>query len=98
MLFRSVFEGFGIPILEGFASGIPVLTSNVTSMPEVGGDAALYTNPFDVEDIAAQLERLAADENLRSEMIARGLLRKDQFSWDITAEKLWESLEKAMIK
>jgi glycosyltransferase involved in cell wall biosynthesis len=95
LTYVPVFEGFGIPILEGFASGIPVLTSNVTSMPEVGGDAALYANPFQSDDIAQKLEILAKDGNLRSNLIQKGLLRKNHFSWDITATKLWESLEKA---
>jgi glycosyltransferase involved in cell wall biosynthesis len=95
LTYVPVFEGFGIPILEGFASGIPVLTSNVTSMPEVGGDAALFVNPFDVEDIAAQLDKLACDDALRNGMIQRGLQRKDQFSWDITAARLWDCMAKA---
>ena len=95
LTYVPVFEGFGIPILEGFAAGIPVLTSNVTSMPEVGGDAAIYTNPFDTEEIAYQLERLSSDEHLRCKLIEKGLIRKNNFSWDITADKLWECLEKA---
>jgi len=94
LTYVPVFEGFGIPILEGFASGIPVLTSNVTSMPEVGGNAAMYTNPFDVDDIAHKLEILAGDDTLRMAMIGRGLARKDQFSWDLTATKLWECIQK----
>jgi glycosyltransferase involved in cell wall biosynthesis len=94
LTYIPVFEGFGIPILEGFAAGIPVLTSNVTSMPEVGGDAAIYTNPFDTGEIAYQLERLSTDENLRCSLIEKGFIRKNNFSWDITASKLWETLEK----
>lgn len=96
LTYVPVFEGFGIPILEGFASGIPVLTSNVTSMPEVGADAAMYANPFDIQDIADKLERLAVDENLRSSLIEKGLQRKAHFSWDITAEKLWNCLTAAV--
>lgn len=98
LTYIPVFEGFGIPILEGFAAGIPVLTSNVTSMPDVGGDAAIYTNPFNTEEIAHQLEILSNDENLRSSLIEKGLARKNNFSWDITADKLWETIEKGVNK
>jgi hypothetical protein len=61
----------------------------------VGGDAAIYTNPFDTEEIAYQLERLSSDENLRCNLIEKGLIRKNNFSWDITADKLWACLENA---
>lgn len=91
----SYFEGFGIPIVESFRCGTPVITSNISSMPEVAGDAALLCDPFNPEDIAAAMGRMADDEALRQELIARGHLRQEVFTWDRTAELLWESIAKA---
>ena len=91
-----VFEGFGIPILEAFSAGTPVIAGNVTSMPEVAGDAALLVNPLDKNEIAEKMKRISKDENLRQELIAKGLKRRNDFSWDNTAAKLWEAVEKAL--
>ena len=96
MTYVSYFEGFGIPILEAFASGIPVITSNVTSMPEVAGDAALLVDPFDVDDISKAMTTLSSDEKLRKELIERGLERRKQFSWDKSAESLWKAIERTV--
>ncbi|HMU68982.1 MAG TPA: glycosyltransferase, partial [Chitinophagales bacterium] len=70
---------FGIPILESMVSGCPVITSSVSSLPEVGGDAALYFNPENPEDIAAQIQRVVGDEQLRQNMINKGKLHAQQF-------------------
>lgn len=94
LTFVPNFEGFGIPILEAFASGIPVITSNCTSMPEIAGDAALLVNPADVGCIAAALQKISTDETLRQELIIKGIERRKHFSWDATAEKLWKCIEK----
>lgn len=96
LAYVPVFEGFGIPILEAFAAGVPVLTSNVTSMPEVAGEAAVYADPFDVHSIADGLTKLATHPELHPAMVETGLIRKQQFSWDLTASRLWRCLEKAM--
>jgi glycosyltransferase involved in cell wall biosynthesis len=96
LTYVPVFEGFGIPILEGFSAGIPVITSNVTSMPEVAGEAAVYANPYDVNSIAEALEKVAVSEPLRSAMVTSGLERRKQFSWDITANRLWDCIARAM--
>ncbi len=96
MTYVSYFEGFGIPILEAFAAGIPVITSNVTSMPEVAGDAALLINPFDVDDIANAMTMVSTDEQLRQKMIKKGLERRKQFSWEESAKSLWKSIEKTI--
>jgi glycosyltransferase involved in cell wall biosynthesis len=94
MTYVSYFEGFGIPILEAFAAGVPVITSNVTSMPEVAGDAALLVDPFDVKEIADAMKKIAGDKSLREELIQKGFQRCKAFSWDLSAQHLWRSIEK----
>jgi glycosyltransferase involved in cell wall biosynthesis len=96
LTYVPVFEGFGIPILEAFAAGVPVLTANVTSMPEVAGDAAVYANPLEVHSITQGLQTLAADAALRATLVKKGTERRALFSWDQTAEKLWRSIETAL--
>ncbi len=96
MMYVSYFEGFGIPILEAFAAGIPVITSNVTSMPEVAGDAALLVDPFDVNDIAHAMSTVADNEQLRKEMVEKGYEQRKWFSWDTSAQNLWASIEKTL--
>ncbi len=88
------FEGFGIPILEAMNSDIPVITSNVTSMPEVAGGAAFLVDPFSVDSITNAMFQLYRDRKLRDELIEKGKVRKLDFSWDKTAQALWESIEK----
>jgi glycosyltransferase involved in cell wall biosynthesis len=80
-VFPSLYEGFGVPPLEAMACGVPVLTSNCSSLPEVAGDAALLVDPLQVEDIAAGLERLLTDKSLRAELSGKGLERAKQFTW-----------------
>jgi glycosyltransferase involved in cell wall biosynthesis len=84
----SLYEGFGLPALEAAAVGTPVLTSNVTSLPEVMGDSALLVNPYNVEEISRGLEILLTQEIVREKLIKRGLERASKFSWDKTAEIL----------
>ena len=94
--FVPIFEGFGLPIVEAFQSGVPVISSNVTSMPEVAGDAALMVNPFNVEDIAAGMEKLSVSNELRNQLIAKGHIQKQLFSWSRTAGLLWNCIEKTI--
>lgn len=96
LTYISYFEGFGIPILEAFSCKVPVITSNVTSMPEVAGDAALLIDPFDVDDIAHAMTRLVQDEGLRESLGSKGQERVKLFSWEKSAEKLWNSLIKSL--
>ncbi len=93
LTYVSYFEGFGIPIVESFACGTPVITSNVTSMPEVAGDAALIIDPFNPEDIAEAMNKTEDDQTLRNELIEKGFQRAGKFTWDESAEKLWRSLQ-----
>ena len=82
LAFPSLHEGFGFPIIEGFISGVPVITSNLCSMPEIAGDAALIVDPYNVDDISDKIERLLVNEELRDQMIAAGRARVKQFTWE----------------
>jgi glycosyltransferase involved in cell wall biosynthesis len=81
----SLYEGFGLPVLEAMASGTPVVASSATSIPEVAGDAALYFDPLNVEEMADQMQRVLTNDPLRKQLIARGHLRAARFSWNETA-------------
>ncbi|MEG3065004.1 glycosyltransferase family 1 protein [Acetomicrobium sp.] len=94
-IYVSLYEGFGLPPLEAMACGTPVLTSNVTSLPEVVGDAALTVNPYDIDAIAEGIKRLIEDDNLRKELPQKGLARAKLFSWERTAEVTWSVLKEA---
>ncbi len=92
----SKFEGFGIPPLEAMACGTPVIVSNAGSLPEVCGDAAYYVNPYSIEDIAKGIETLINDKKLQLELIQKGLKRVQLFSWEKSAKKLMETVEKIL--
>lgn len=92
LVYPSLFEGFGIPILEAFQAETAVITSNCTSMPEVAGDAALLIEPTDIEALTTALTQVAHDESLRQTLIARGRKQRTLFSWDITSQLLWKSM------
>lgn len=95
--FVPVFEGFGLPIVEAFQANVPVLASNVTSLPEVAGNAAVYADPFDVDSIADGMMKLFQNEdNLCEILIEKGNTRKEMFTWERTAEMLWGSITKAL--
>ncbi|MFT5980717.1 MAG: glycosyltransferase involved in cell wall biosynthesis [Flavobacteriales bacterium] len=96
MVFVPLFEGFGIPALESMASGVPLLVSNNTSLPEVVGDAALQVNAEDVKEISEGMLALFENEQLREVLIQKGIEQAKLFSWDITASKLWESIEQVL--
>lgn len=92
LLYVSVFEGFGLPVVEAMKCEIPVITSNCTSLPEVAGDAALLCNPFSIDAIAAAMEKMCSDPELRSSCIEKGKINCERFSWKNSAEGLWNSI------
>ena len=81
LIFPSFYEGFGLPPLEAMACGTPVITSNLSSMPEVCGDAALYVDPYNIEDITSKMEILINDKNLQKELVSKGLDKVRNFTW-----------------
>ena len=85
-VFPSLYEGFGLPPLEAMASGTPVVTSNVSSLPEVVGNAAVLVNPENVFDIARGIRDVLLDERLRADLIRRGYEQVKKFSWEQTAK------------
>jgi alpha-1,3-rhamnosyl/mannosyltransferase len=93
--YPSLGEGFGLPVLEAMAAGAAVLTSDVSSLPEVGGDAVEYADPHSVPSIATGLQRMLSDEHLRSALAQRGLERAAQFTWQAFAERVLEVLDEA---
>jgi glycosyltransferase involved in cell wall biosynthesis len=92
VVFPSLYEGFGLPVLEAMACGTPVVTANVTAMPEVAGGAALLVDPTSVEQIAVAIEQIISDTSLRAQLREKGLVRATQFSWTRTAAKVHEML------
>ena len=89
----SLYEGFGLPILEAMSWGCPVITSNVSSLPEAGGEAVLYVNSESVDDISEKMQKLINDENLRKELIKKGYEQVKKFSWEKTARETLRVLE-----
>lgn len=89
-VYVSKFEGFGIPILEAMCCGVPVLTSNCSSMPEVGGDAVLYADPNNIDEIASQINRIISDNALREELLQKAEIQKQKFDPQITTQALYD--------
>lgn len=96
LVYISLFEGFGIPIVEAMHCDVPVITSNISSMPEVAGEAGLLVNPYSVADIAEKMQLMFGNESLKSRLIEMGRLQRQQFTWQRTADKLWECVLKAV--
>lgn len=96
LTYVSYFEGFGIPIIEAFRCGTPVITSNVTSMPEIAGAAALLIDPFNPGNIAEAMHTIIDSKETRKKLIAAGFKRAEKFTWDKSAERLWQTIEDVM--
>jgi glycosyltransferase involved in cell wall biosynthesis len=95
LAFCSLYEGFGLPLLEAMTHQTPIIASKVSSIPEVLGDAGLYVDPYDIEDIAQKIESILEDSQLRNKLIARGSERVKDFSWENTARRTLEALHEA---
>lgn len=93
LVYVPYFEGFGIPLVESMKCGIPILAANTTSLPEVAGNAAIYCDPFDTNQIAEGMRKLQKDEALRRELSLNGLKRGKLFSWETSAKAVWEIIE-----
>lgn len=96
MIYPSLFEGFGVPMIEAMQSEVPVLTGNVSALPEIAGDAALYFDPSDHNDIALKIMLIYKDEQLRGELVLKGKRQSANYSWDNTASLLWDCITKAI--
>lgn len=96
LAFVSLYEGFGLPVLEAMACGVPVLTSTASSLPEIAGGAAFLVDPKNIEEIAAGLQSICLDKALRNQLITNGLKNVTQFSWEKTASEYWNSFSKIL--
>ena len=85
--FPSLYEGFGLPLIEAMACGTPVVTSNVPSLKEISGDAAVFVNPMNTEDISIGILKLLSDNDLRKSLKEKGLKRAANFTWEKTAQE-----------
>ncbi|MFN4006160.1 MAG: glycosyltransferase family 4 protein [Chitinophagaceae bacterium] len=96
MIYPSIFEGFGIPVLEALTAGIPVITSNISCLPEAGGDAAIYVNPFEVSDMVQAMEAVANNATLRTEAITKGYLHAQKFTPHACAAEVMKVYQQTM--
>ncbi|MCW5314781.1 glycosyltransferase [Nostoc sp. KVJ3] len=94
LVFPSLWEGFGLPVLEAMACGTPVITSNLSSLPEVAGDAAILINPYNTGEITEAMQAIATDSGLRSRLSSQGIAHSQQFSWEKTGKATSEVLSR----
>lgn len=94
LTFVPFFEGFGIPMVEAMYCDVPIIASNLTSMPEVAGDAALYVNPYSIDSIKDAMNKMVTNKELRDSLIEKSRIRRKLFSWQASADKLWKIIQK----
>ena len=95
-VYPSLYEGFGLPVAQSMAAGVPLITSNVSSLPEVGADAALLVDPKSAAELSSALTRMLLSPDLRAELSANGLRRSKQYRWEVSARKSWEFFERML--
>ena len=98
LIYPSLYEGFGLPVIEAMACGCPVITSNLSSLPEIAGDAAIQINPYNTDELAGAMIRLAGDQSLQRELANSGLKRSTEFTWDHCARQTLAVYEKALMR
>ncbi len=96
LLLVSFFEGFGIPIIEAMACDVPVITSNNTSMPEIAGNAAIIVDPKNTEEISEAMNQIVSDKDFRKNLVEKGRAQRQLYTWDNSADKVWESFQKVI--
>ena len=96
LTYVPIFEGFGIPLVEAMSCGVPVITSNITSMPEVVENAGILVDPFSVNDITEAMVKISSDENLKNNLSEKSLNQAKKFSWERTGDLLWQSILKTI--
>jgi alpha-1,3-rhamnosyl/mannosyltransferase len=97
LVFPSLLEGFGLPVLEAFAAGTPVITSNISSLPEVAGDAAIMVDPFDTQAISEAMLDIINDEELANTLKKKGTQRAKEYTWDRTAAMTIEVYRQVLV-
>lgn len=96
LVYASLFEGFGIPVIEAMRCKVPVICSNITALPEVGGNAVLYVDPYSVSSIANAYDALVSNQNLREDYVKKGFCQQEKFDWDKAANATWHILERSL--
>ena len=93
-VYPSLYEGFGLPVAQAMAAGVPVITSNLSSLPEVGGEAALLVEPRSVAELQSALQRILLSPDLRKRLSRAGIERASLYRWDVCARKSWRFFER----
>lgn len=96
-VFPSLIEGFGLPGLEAMAVGLPVIAANASCLPEIYEDAALYFDPYSLDDLVAKIKSVLSDENLRNNLIKKGLTQAKKYSWAKMAQQTWEIYQNVLL-